>query len=89
MELFERRDLFHVARAKATVDAFAEVAPLSLVDNETSSAQRTITPLGHSPLLGKTLTYTRNGTTGLLISFRSLRASVTFENKVLLSHWGA
>lgn len=89
MELFEIRDSFHGARAKATVDALAEVAPLSLIDNETSSAQRTITPLGHTPLLGETNTYGGHGATGLLISFRYLRALVPSENKVLLSHWGA
>lgn len=89
MELFDRRDLFHGARAKAAVDAFAEVAPFSLVNSGITSAQLAVTPRGHSPLLGKTNTYTGCGATGLLISCRSLRVSAPSGNKALLSHWGA
>lgn len=87
MEPFDQRDLFFGARAKANVVAFAQVARFSLVDNGISSAQLTITPLGHSPRLGKTNTYTGNGGAGSSISPRSLRAAAPSENKTRLSCW--
>lgn len=87
MEPFDRRDLFIGARAKATVAAFAEVARFSLVDNGISSAQLTITPLGHSPRVGTTNTYRGNGCKGSSISRSGLRAAAPSENKSRLSGW--